>query len=362
MSKEKLLVLNMLKEGKISEEEALRLLEAMGETKDVGEDSENKFKDFEENVVSKITNSLEKLFKKTSETIQNIDLEDFNIGFGPSYGRYKSKIEKSQSLEIAEIENPKLKIENINGRIEIYPWDNSFIDCIAKIYYDEKLLGPNHEFFKLEKIENEISIRPIFHSGGSQPFELNLQVSVPRRYYESLMVKSVNGGVDAGILDLGYLELETTNGKITLNSMSAEKSVIETKNAKVEIIDHNGKALSITNTNGKVIITGLYVNETEVKTINGSIAVQDISNVASKVATYTTNGSIRVGIGSYVRGVKAQYEKMNKYSTKVVLSDRFTSIVQDGKDVIGYTEGFTEEAEDSLRLFGSTVNGSINVE
>lgn len=31
MSKEKLLVLQMLKEGKISEEEALKLLEAMGE-------------------------------------------------------------------------------------------------------------------------------------------------------------------------------------------------------------------------------------------------------------------------------------------------------------------------------------------
>lgn len=45
MSKEKLLVLQMLKEGKISEEEALKLLEAMGEDKNTKKNiGENKFK------------------------------------------------------------------------------------------------------------------------------------------------------------------------------------------------------------------------------------------------------------------------------------------------------------------------------
>ncbi len=362
MSEEKLLVLNMLKEGKISEEEALRLLEAMGEDKGLGEEEENKFRDFEENVVGKITSSLEKLFKKTSETIQNIDFEDFNIGFGTSSGRFKSRTEKSQSLEISEVENPHLKINIRNGRIQMYPWDNEFIECRAKINYDEKLVGLDHEFFVLKKEDRDIIIEPVYHIGGSQPFELNLEVSIPRRFFESMNISTTNGSVEVGLVETNYLEIESTNGKLMLNSNSAEKTVLNTTNAKIEIVDHSGKELHVTSTNGKIVLNGLYVKETEIKTTNGSVSVQDISNLCSKLSTYTTNGSIRIGIGSFVRGVKVEFNKMNKHTSKVNLSDRFTSIVQEGKDVIAYTEGFTEEAEDSLRLYGSTVNGSINVE
>lgn len=77
MSKEKLLVLQMLKEGKISEEEALKLLEAMGEDKNTKKNiGENKFKFLEDDFVSKITDSIASIGRRTQEAIQKINIEE----------------------------------------------------------------------------------------------------------------------------------------------------------------------------------------------------------------------------------------------------------------------------------------------
>ncbi|MDO5717816.1 MAG: DUF4097 family beta strand repeat-containing protein [Tissierellia bacterium] len=363
MSKEKLLVLNMLKEGKITEEEALRLLEAMGESE--SEEEDKKFKDFEdnlENIVGKVTSSVEKIMKKTTETIQNMDFEDLHLVFVGNSGKYKAKTEQAKTMEISEIENPIFRLSNKNGRVQIYPWDNDFIECRSKINYDSKLLGPDHEFFTLKKEDRDIIVNPNYHAGGSQPFELNMQIAVPRRFFEAFHISTTNGSIEASLLDSKYMEVNTVNGKIILNSNTAEDSNFSAMNAKIEVLDHTGKNMKITNTNGKVVVNGLYVEDTEITTTNGNIILQEISNMARRISTISTNGSIRIAIGDFVRGVKVDFQKVNKYTTKVNLSDRFTSVLQGNKDVIAYTEGFNEEDMDSLSIKGSTVNGSVIVE
>lgn len=95
MSKEKLLVLQMLKEGKISEEEALKLLEAMGEDKNTKKNiGENKFKFLEDDFVSKITDSIASIGRRTQEAIQKINIEETISDIGSTFQNLRERLNK----------------------------------------------------------------------------------------------------------------------------------------------------------------------------------------------------------------------------------------------------------------------------
>lgn len=360
MSKEKLMILNMLKEGKITEEEALKLLEAIGESSD--KTADDKFNDLEENVINRIANSLERFVKKTTDTISNIDFEEWAAPIGAAVSKYRARTEGAISLEIGEMENPVLNVNNKDGRIQIYTWDNAFIDCKGKISYDDKLISPDHEFFSMKKEGNEIHIYPNLPQSGAQPFELNLQIAVPKKHFGAVKLNTTNGAMEVNQIEAGYVEMNSTNGRLNLFNASVDEAVLEATNAKIEVVDLEGKKLSAKTMNGKIALNGLYVEEAQAESTNGSIAVADISNSLKRLTTTTVNGSIRINIANFVRAVKADFSKINKYTTKVNLSNRFASIVQGNNEVTAYTDGFNEEDQDALRIEGSTVNGSINVE
>ena len=69
MSDEKQMILEMLKEGKITVEEASNLIDALGGKKSrVNSD-----------FVSRLSQSLDSVIKKTTETISNFDLDNIDI-------------------------------------------------------------------------------------------------------------------------------------------------------------------------------------------------------------------------------------------------------------------------------------------
>lgn len=105
MSKEKLLVLQMLKEGKISEEEALKLLEAMGEDKNTKKNiGENKFKFLEDDFVSKITDSIASIGRRTQEAIQKINIEETISDIGSTFSKFKGKTEQVFDYDLERVE------------------------------------------------------------------------------------------------------------------------------------------------------------------------------------------------------------------------------------------------------------------
>lgn len=122
MSKEKLLVLQMLKEGKISEEEALKLLEAMGEDKNTKKNiGENKFKFLEDDFVSKITDSIASIGRRTQEAIQKINIEETISDIGSTFSKFKGKTEQVFDYDLEKSGDvDSIEVENYNGKITIH--------------------------------------------------------------------------------------------------------------------------------------------------------------------------------------------------------------------------------------------------
>ncbi|MGO1477863.1 hypothetical protein, partial [Senegalia sp. (in: firmicutes)] len=151
MNEEKMIILRMLKEGKINEDEASKLLDAIY-NKDKSEDnsktnfkSNNKDwqKDFD-NTINKLENGLNKFGEKFGEKMDKIgkeineDSDSFADKIMSSFnsfidkdlndilGRYEIKKETLE-LEIDDIENLQLDIKGINGDININPWSKDYI-------------------------------------------------------------------------------------------------------------------------------------------------------------------------------------------------------------------------------------------
>ncbi|MFM1583347.1 SHOCT-like domain-containing protein, partial [Helcococcus ovis] len=80
MSEEKKLILKMLKENKISEDEALKLLDAIGSNKNTEKNKKEDNTEFSTgNFVSKIINGVEKAINIASKKIENMDFELINF-------------------------------------------------------------------------------------------------------------------------------------------------------------------------------------------------------------------------------------------------------------------------------------------
>ena len=130
MSEEKKLILTMLKEDKISEEEALRLLEAIGQNEKEETEKTNfskKEESFENSVnsfVSKIITGVETAINKAGDAINNMDFDISNINISGS----KFNANTTKTYKIENIEEPiNLFINNLQGAIQIQSHNQDFV-------------------------------------------------------------------------------------------------------------------------------------------------------------------------------------------------------------------------------------------
>ncbi len=363
MSDEKRMILNMLKEGKITEDEALKLLEAIGEQEArEGTGKGNDYDHFEANVIDKITRSVDKIVKKTGEAINNIDFDEI-AGYFSGNARFKGRLEKSYTKSISDMEECHIHISNSNGKINFQNWNNDFIQVDTKIQYDDSLVTADYEFLSIEKEEDTIHITTGRNGAThSYAFDINMTVYLPNRPYDSVKVEASNGALSGIGVEADEISLETSNGKIYTNALNASEISLKGKNAAIEAMESEGKNLKIKTTNGKIFIHGIYLENVEADTTNGSIILSDITELTKTINIQTVNGAIRIGLSNYARSVKVFLHGLNKYSSKVNLSERFGSVIRNKGEVTAYTDGFTESDEDGLYIEGSTQNGTVNID
>ena len=147
MNEEKKMILDMLKEGKITVEQASDLLEAVGK---------DKSKNNEESFVDKLSTSFEKIMKKTSETISNfdfdIDLDSVNI---PNI--YHINSQKTENQTKIDDEVNAIEIDLINGSLDIERAQENHIMVDEKVYFKNKEDQVN-DYLNIEVVEDKLSV------------------------------------------------------------------------------------------------------------------------------------------------------------------------------------------------------------
>lgn len=366
----------MMKDGKISEEEAMKLLDAIGEKEfsekesterqfdgySFDENTDESYKNLEESFFDKLSNSIDKMVRKTSEAIGSIDFDDISVNIGSAFSKFNARADRTLVVDLDDLdEEPMINIKNKNGKINVFQWDNEFMEVRARIQYDDKMISANNEFIKVEKRDNTVFVAPDFDENLNHPFNIILNVAVPRAHYGQIDIVTTNGSIEANYLDAKKILVKTTNGKIISNNLRGETTELNSSNATIEVISNEGEQLNVNTSNGKIVLNGVYVKNANIRTSNGRIQVADISSLTKNIDFYTSNGNVKIDVNNFHGPIKVDLENVNRHTTNANISDRFSSVINNGGDFVAYTEGFSDENENSLRINGSTTNGTVNI-
>lgn len=302
MKEEKMMILSMLEEGKITSEEAIKLMEALDEVEIPRNNSDftNKKDDFilnEKKEQKSKFNTLEDLGSEIGNVLGDMGSEIGNVlgdmfnglkGMGSSFG-FKTNYETittNLDLDLSDIENPNLDFKAVNGSIKLRPTDGDKLLIKVICQYKNGLFLPNELFFNFSTIGNKIVFSPKYNSNIS----IKLDVLLPEKNYGEIVLNSTNGKIDIDDLSLNILECMTTNASIDILNVNAQKIDLSTKNGRIECRDSNSNIMTLYTTNSNIFLMNIESTEIQAKTSNAKISINDIN--AESIICKTSNSSI----------------------------------------------------------------------
>ncbi|MFM1580764.1 DUF4097 family beta strand repeat-containing protein [Helcococcus bovis] len=393
MSEEKKLILKMLKENKISEDEALKLLDAIGNNENIeneeDKDTEKNFEFSTSNFVSKIINGVEKALNIASKKIENMNFDFVNF----SSQNYDANTVKSYSHDVKN--NINLFIKNKNGNVDIINSYSDNLEIKANISYDSNYLDENYEFIE-SKIENNDYYFGIKDETSQPNYVVNFQVYVPEDYTKSINVISSNAGIKISEVDTKNINLKTSNAKIDLQEVNSDEIIATTSNANISLEEIESKTINITTSNARInicecsadklvattsnaritlddisiadLITktsngSIQINDLDCATVdakssNASISISDFADNIKNIRAKTSNGSIRIEDINLERSVKAVTSGKDSSG----FSSLFKNINKNDNEIVATTESYNYSDENTLNIEAYTSNARVTIE
>lgn len=364
MQEERKRILKLVEEGKLSAEEAFKLLneletqqekmekkqeDILTELSTFVQDDETKKEDESysykfQSLKDKIVDFVDSTFKK----IRDFDL-DFNFGTAQ---------EISHVLQHGDAKIESVDINLANGSVKLVPWDQSDvrIECNAKVYR-----GTNQDearAYFLKEILFKVELGTLKFSALAKWMKVDAIVYIPQNDYDKVRIRMFNGPILAENLKSKYLKVKTANGKIAAAGLYGLEMEAETANGKVELKNSSFKELDIETLNGAIILDGDY-GRADLKSFNGNINFNLAGVQSEKIEAQTVTGSIDIRIpnGLSVNGeLKSNLGGFTVELDGIQIVERKNEVVQKSlyftPTVVGYQP---------LRLEAETKTGSIAI-
>ena len=356
MNEEKKMILDMLKEGKITVEQASDLLEAVGK---------DKAKNNEESFIDKLSTSFEKVMKKTSETISNfdfdLDLDSVNI---PNI--YHINSQKSENQTKIDDEINEIEIDLINGSLDIERAQENHIMVEEKVFFKNKEDQKN-DYLNIAVVEDKLIIN-VNENYRSLDASANVKLYLGKNIYDKLDVNIINGQVEICDVDFKENNIESTNARFTLINTAGNIDLKNT-NGKIEIRNTNGD-LEVSNVNGSVYLTNVSGEKANVEVVNGSIRIDglnmenvDLSSKAGSIRIFKIIDAKNVNMATQFGSVVVDTNEFNKNIKALVKSSSY-SIAEKFKNKLQTKDGYqvsTDPEESDLDLDIKSAFGRVSL-
>ena len=354
MSDEKKLILRMLQEGKITEDEAITLLDSIKDKKKATRSNT----DFD-SLINKISQTASKIGKKSQEMVSNFDFEDFTNMF--TITDQKNKAERLASENIIGLDKPSLYVENQSGKIKIYSWDNEEIQATADVSYDDRFIADTYDFISIRREDDKVYIESNYDSVSGRYFSINLNIALPEKHFKEISLKSTNANLEIEDVKTDSLLVKTINAKISGKNIEAKVGEVSSTNARISLENLSGDKLQIKTTNGKIDIKDIDYLDLEMKTTNGSLVVANLGARTESIYAKTSNGNISIALKNIFKPIKAKMKNNFKGLEASYFADSiFTNFVTEDKVMVAYTDGYDENS-DRLDIEAITTMGNINI-
>jgi DUF4097 and DUF4098 domain-containing protein YvlB len=396
LNEEKILILKMLEEGKITSEEAARLLEALeggightsGGKYGAGKNKQSSFydeiskvkdrindwkkeikksynqKDFDR-MVEEFSAKAEKLGKNVASATFNIvdkvvefvgsfvDTSAFNI-----FGSY---LAVERTFDVPASEGMDLNIDGINGHILV----KKHLENKVIIKTTVRSLSDNaDEILEFYNDENLISLK-INKTGN---ISVSHEIFLPALKFNMIRFETINGKVYVEDAVFNEFSAATKNSPIDLTGLKGDRINVTAKNSKVQISYLIGNNVSINTNNSVIDIKNIKGENIEAVTVNGRVTLENIQNYEDSpevnLFLKTSNGGIRVNMNDMdSRGYKIKGRAARGSINLLIPELIYHNINKQGADgsfIEAESNGYETYAQ-RVCINAETVNGDIEV-
>ncbi|NLW16668.1 MAG: DUF4097 domain-containing protein [Firmicutes bacterium] len=322
MSDEKMLVLRMLEAGKITVDEAVGLLEAIGQgdgadkraltTTSAEQSLRQAVWEEERRARQAVRAEVARARQLACEAQEEVKAEAQRLkndaqclrpekawrALGGLLGGGKEFSFKRELRGEFGVDNPYIDLHNTNGRIELGLSKNGLwqLSLHTRVRADDERNAQRiaDRLIQVKSDENSLSVqaRRLFGQNAS----INIELLLPQREYEELSIATTNGSIRLEELTATRMSLKTVNGKVTAEKLKANELQASSVNGSV-ILDgaiERGRAQAA---NGRITIriSEEMNSQLDVKSVNGAIKVElpEGDNIGYCIEAESTAGSIK---------------------------------------------------------------------
>jgi DUF4097 and DUF4098 domain-containing protein YvlB len=392
MQNERKRILAMLENGTITTEEALTLLETLGQSTHVENTTEATqatvdTQEFEEQYSEK-KQTEEDPIKQAERTTEHKDsghpsmdefLEDLRKDFTNVGDRFmqfmQTAVQKVKSFDFDSpfgnavtfnhsISKPSNEIEEIiididNGKVTIHTSEIEEIraDFTVKTYNSESEEKAKSDFLtKLLFVNDEGKIRI---SSDLKMVQVNVELFLPKKDYARISARLLNGSFKMKDAAAETVRVKTANGKIEVAGLAFKNSEFETVNGSIGLTGMTGATIEAETLNGRVYIDGA-VKDVEAQSLNGHVVVTTTDPAAEKIEAKTMSGSVEIYIPAGIALSGEIASNMGRLDLQLDDVDRTVEQEQ----LLQRTIRFKKDAEvnaSPLHIFGEAKTGSVLV-
>ncbi|MEK4908905.1 DUF4097 domain-containing protein [Niallia circulans] len=367
MADEKKRILELVESGKLTVDEALKLMEKVDEVnekKSLNEEEKIILEDFQKETKfhekKKETSSnygfnfqaaKDKLFDIVDTTIKKVKEVDLDLNFGHFE-------EVSHIFQYHNIAPKKVDIDIPNGEVELIPWDQEevSIECKAKVYRVNSLEEAKKVFLK--EVDVIVDEERLVLKTNHKWMKVKTQVYIPQISYESAIIRLFNGPITTFDVKAEKLYAKTANGKITLKAGENKKVEADAANGSIKVEKGKMEKLDAETINGSITVDG-YFNKVDLQAFNGSISCVNHSEACEILELQGTTGSIEVSLPESL-AVSGEL-KTNFGGFNVELEG--IQIIEEKNEVLQKTLQFKsiQSSEHHTKIEANTKTGSIKV-
>lgn len=294
---------------------------------------------------------LKKTFNSFSDTMNdNVEWKDIKMKV-PGVATTKFEHEFNYPNPQASL----IDVKVANGTVVFKTWDQEDVKVEAKIKLYGKMAGDSPMEAFLERSDIDVDDETISFQVPNKRVKADLTFYLPKRTYDHVSVKLLNGNVLVEELTAKDVYTKSTNGTITFKKIDATMLEIEGVNGEIKVLEGTILDNIIETVNGDVSISAAP-ESLSVSLINGDIRITAKEKTLRRVEASSANGKIKLALPNDL-GVEGQV-KTNLGSINSRLTD--IEVVREKKDRGNQQLHFRRVLEESMaQINASTTTGSI---
>lgn len=294
---------------------------------------------------------LKKTFNSFSDTMNdNVEWKDIKMKV-PGVATTKFEHEFNYPNPQASL----IDVKVANGTVVFKTWDQEDVKVEAKIKLYGKMAGDSPMEAFLERSDIDVDDETISFQVPNKRVKADLTFYLPKRTYDHVSVKLLNGNVLVEELTAKDVYTKSTNGTITFKKIDATMLEIEGVNGEIKVLEGTILDNIIETVNGDVSISAAP-ESLSVSLINGDIRITAKEKTLCRVEASSANGNIKLALPNDL-GVEGQV-KTNLGSINSRLTD--IEVVREKKDRGNQQLHFRRVLEESMaQINASTTTGSI---